>query len=270
MLAYVQFPRDVDGMPSWVPDWHPNLRPSFYPYPAVGAEEEKPYFWPSGHRLPIVRADLGEAVIGLSGFTVDVVEDTGSVWTGGGSDDPFRHQSYLAQIRFLCCLSVVKNQPIYPSWQRREEAEWRVPIADIWEANESGPGARQRATHRAMEAFASFCNQIAWMESGGLGGTAVAPPGASEASMYRLSLAKMSGMRPFITSCGYIGVGPPNTRSGDAVVVLFGARVCSVLRPRGMLGYMGKQYLYIGEAYCDGVMDGEIVGQRWEETFYLV
>ncbi len=271
VLAYVQLPRDVDALPSWVPDWRPNLRSSFYPYRVVGNEGEEDYFRPSGSRPPIVTADLGGDVICLGGFSVDMVEDTGSIWTHDPSGaDTFRHQSYLAQIRFLCRLSAMKNQPIYASMQRREEAEWRVPIADIWEANESGPGARQRATHRAMRAFADFRNQIAWMESGGLGRTAVAPPGQSEASMYRLSLAKMSGMRPFITSRGYVGVGPPAMCSGDVVVVFFGARVCSVLRPRGTWGFMGKQYLYVGEAYCDGVMDGELVGQRWEESFYLV
>ncbi|KAG7284758.1 hypothetical protein NEMBOFW57_009369 [Staphylotrichum longicolle] len=272
MLAYVQFPRDVDGvLPSWVPDWHPNLRPSFYPYPLAGAVEEQQYFRPSGFRSPMVMTELGDTVLGLGGFSVDIVEDMGSVWTKDADGaDAFRHQSYLAEIRFLCRLSAVKNQPIYASRQRREEAEWRVPIADIWEANEPGPGAQQRATQRAMRAFVDFRNQIAWMESGGLAGAAAPPPDNKEASMYRLSLSKMSGMRPFITSCGYVGVGPPAMCPGDVVVVLFGARVCSVLRPRGMWGYMGKQYLYVGEAYCDGVMDGELVGQRWEETFYLV
>ena len=268
VLAYVQFPRDVASLPSWAPDWHSNLRPSFYPYPTSSLEHDH-YFNPSGGRPPVITPGLPDAVLGLGGFVVDTVEDIGSILTDDGSHaDPLRYQSYLTQIRFLCRLSAVKNQPIYASRQRRDEAEWRVPIADIWEANEPGPGARQRATDRAMRAFAELRGILAWFESGGLG-PAVAPEDR-EPSMYRLSIAKMHGMRPFITNQGYVGVGPPAMLPGDVAVILFGARVCSILRPRGMWAYMAKQYLYIGEAYCDGVMDGELLGQRWEEVFYMV
>ena len=52
--------------------------------------------------------------------------------------------------------------------------------------------------------------------------------------MYRLSMAKMMVMRPFITVKGYIGMGPALTRPGDEVVLFFGAAVCSVLRPCGL------------------------------------
>lgn len=61
------------------------------------------------------------------------------------------HQVLLAQIRFLCRLSAAKNYPIYASRQRRDEAEWRVPIADVpvgcwdvldgWDLEEVEPGA---------------------------------------------------------------------------------------------------------------------------------
>jgi hypothetical protein len=268
VLAYVQFPRNVDNLPSWVPDWHSNLRPSFYPYPRVGLEYEH-YFNPSGNCHPAVVPDLDNSILGLRGFIVDTIEDVGSTWTDDiNHANPLRHQSYLAQVRFLCRLSAMKNQSIYSSRQRRDEAEWRVPIADIWEANKPEPSAPQRATDRAMRAFAEFRNQLAWFESAGLGRWAVAPDDR-EPSFYRLSMAKTSGMRPFITNSGYVGMGPSAMCPGDVVVILFGARVCSVLRPRDMWAYMTKQYLYIGEAYCDGVMDGELLSQRRGEIFYL-
>ena len=274
VLSYVQFPRDVSDLPSWVPDWRPNLRPSFYPYPLAGLEHEH-YFAPSGNLPSVFLPGLNEAVLGLGGYAVDVVEDLGSIWTddNSGAVDPLRHQSHLAQIRFLCRLSALKNNPIYKSRKRRDEAEWRIPIADIWEANEPGASALQRATSRAMTAFAEFRNDLAWLESGGLTGSVVAPAtgdSPSEASMYRLSMAKMSGMRPFITNFGYVGVGPPAMCPGDVVVVFFGARVCSVLRPRRTSASLAKQYLHVGEAYCDGVMDGELLSQRLEEQFYLI
>jgi hypothetical protein len=272
VLAYVQYPRDEKlVLPSWAPDWRPNLCSSFYPY--QGAElEGQPYFQPSRGRQPGIMAGMGDAVLGLGGFAVDVVEDMGDIFP---DDDTVsyhrRYQGYLAQIQFLCRLSAFRNCPIYPSWQRREEAEWRVPIADIWEANEAGPGSRQRATHRAMRALAELRDELAWMESPRQG----APPATmntrlNEASMYRLGMSKMKGMRPFITRYGYVGVGPGAMCPGDVVVVFFGAQVCSVLRPKGSWTILWKKYQYIGEAYCDGVMDGELAGQRWEEAFILV
>ncbi|KAH7124394.1 heterokaryon incompatibility protein-domain-containing protein [Dactylonectria macrodidyma] len=269
VLSYVQFPRDVGGLPSWAPDWRSNLRPSFYPYQEVSLEDEH-YFKPSGDRSPAVLPGFDNTAIGLGGFVVDTVEDVGSIWKDDSSaKDPLRHQSFLCQIRFLCRLSAAKNQPIYASRQRRDEAEWRVPIADIWEANEPGSGARQRATGRAMKALAEFRHQLAWFECVGLVRSAVAPDNR-EPSMYRLSMSKMSGMRPFVTYWGYVGIGSPGMCPGDVLVILFGARVCSILRPTGMGANMAKRYVYIGEAYCDGVMDGELLGRRWEEVFYLV
>ena len=274
VLSYVQFPKDVNGLPSWVPDWRPNLRPSFYLYPLAGFEHEH-CFTPSGDRHPVFVPGLGEAVLGLGGYAVDVVEDYGSIWTddSGGTFNPLRHQSQLAQIRFLCRLSALKNNPIYKSRQRRDEAEWRVPIADIWEANEPGSSATKRATSRAMTALAEFRNDLAWLESGGLASSAVAPlegDRPSEASMYRLGMVKMSGMRPFITKLGFVGIGPSVMSPGDVVVVFFGAHVCSVLRPQGASASLAEQYLYVGEAYCDGVMEGELLAQRPEEQFYLI
>jgi len=270
VLAYVQSPRDVAGLPSWVPDWRPNLRPSFYSYPAAGREHEH-YFRPSGDRLPVVVPGPTDNILGLGGLVVDTVEAVGSVWTDdSGAADPLRHQNCLAEIRSLCRLSVMKNQPIYASRQRHEEAEWRVPISDCWETNESGSAAQQRATDRARRAFVDFHSLLAWLQSGSQARSTEAPDDR-EPAMYRLSMAKMSGMRPFMTIQGYVGMGPSALRPGDVSVLLYGARVCSVLRPGGAwAGTVGQYvYEYIGEAYCDGVMDGELLDRRREETFYI-
>lgn len=68
----------------------------------------------------------------------------------------------------------------------------------------------------------------------------------------------------FITECGYIGIAPPSVQINDDVWILFGGRVPFVLRPRGngcsSLGLEGAdEYLFVGDAYVHGIMDGEIV-----------
>lgn len=73
---------------------------------------------------------------------------------------------------------------------------------------------------------------------------------------------------PFLTRRkGYVGMGPLQLQKGDVIVVLFGSRVPYALRPCGEPGR--KRFKLIGEAYCDGVMDGELLGHP-TEPFYLV
>jgi hypothetical protein len=57
----------------------------------------------------------------------------------------------------------------------------------------------------------------------------------------------------FVTKDGHIGLGPDCLREGDAVCVLFGGMVPFVLRPEG------PHYLLVGECYCYGMMNGEVI-----------
>lgn len=68
----------------------------------------------------------------------------------------------------------------------------------------------------------------------------------------------------FITEKGYFGIGPPEARIGDEVWVLFCGKVPHVLRPRG--GQQGTEedrggFEYVGDAYVQGIMDGELVDE---------
>lgn len=73
--------------------------------------------------------------------------------------------------------------------------------------------------------------------------------------------------KPFITERGYIGLGPRYLQPGDALCILFGARVPHVLRPRteGQRGY-----LFVGEAYVHGIMDGEGIRDNSESMEFKV
>ncbi|KAM3565596.1 hypothetical protein MY1884_000129 [Beauveria asiatica] len=81
------------------------------------------------------------------------------------------------------------------------------------------------------------------------------------------SLERHAGRRVFRTREGRVGMGPGETRLGDAVVVLYGMTAPIVLRPveAGTEGV----WTVVGEAYCDGVMDGEALGVN-EGEFVLI
>lgn len=57
-----------------------------------------------------------------------------------------------------------------------------------------------------------------------------------------------------MTTLGYVGIGPSHLASGDVICILDNATIPFVLRPRpdGQSGY-----LVVGEAYVQGIMDGE-------------
>jgi hypothetical protein len=82
---------------------------------------------------------------------------------------------------------------------------------------------------------------------------------------YRARMREMRNKRPFLSRDGYLGMGPLMTRPGDVVVVLLGARAPYVLRPNG-----DRKFFLLGEAYCNGGMDGEILTRRTKESFFLL
>ena len=92
---------------------------------------------------------------------------------------------------------------------------------------------------------------------------------AAQNMEYQMYFASLLGppTKSFITERGYIGLGPRYLQPGDAVCVLFGARVPHVLRPRteGQRGY-----LFVGEAYVHGIMDGEGIRDNSESREFKV
>ena len=69
-----------------------------------------------------------------------------------------------------------------------------------------------------------------------------------------LDTTRKKSRRIMATSEGHIGMAPCRARPGDAVVVLFGCSIPLVLRRVGMR----EAWRVIGEAYVDGLMNGEV------------
>ena len=64
----------------------------------------------------------------------------------------------------------------------------------------------------------------------------------------------------FITDQGYMGIGAYLMEPGDKVCVLFGGATPYIVRPTSVPG----EYLFLGECYVHGLMDGEAI-KLWEE-----
>jgi hypothetical protein len=70
-----------------------------------------------------------------------------------------------------------------------------------------------------------------------------------------------NGRKFTFTTRGYFGVGPGATQLDDRIIVLFGADVPMVVRPRE-----DGRYTLVGECYVHGIMAGQVV-RTWRGTF---
>ncbi|RYP82890.1 hypothetical protein DL770_005497 [Monosporascus sp. CRB-9-2] len=103
--------------------------------------------------------------------------------------------------------------------------------------------------------------------------------GTREWELYTSNLYRTVGRRLFLTERGYVGLGPEHMEKGDAVVVLVGSSVPHILRPdvetnavvgslqtnvshEGKVSSAEPRWSYVGEAYCDGIMDGELLREE--------
>ncbi|OCK95880.1 HET-domain-containing protein [Cenococcum geophilum 1.58] len=309
LSQYPKYPPRRRNLPTWVPDWTSTIRRSFAkqsdvdtPYFAASGKSSPEILWVKDERVLGLGGFWVDQVQELGGIwdgdappqntratekdaakeSKKHVNESKAVAEEGNEAskerkkevEPITHHygylNVLAQVRLMCLLSAQKNNPIYASISRRHEGYWRIPIGDIQEARMEQP---RRATsewadaHRACMALLECFEEV----------TTPTSPGELEqrdaefnrncykGGGYRSRMHEMQYKRPFMTNMGYVGMGPTCMRPGDIIVVFMGARLPYVVRGRG-----DGSFQFIGECYCDGIMDGEIVRQRPKQSFYLV
>jgi hypothetical protein len=217
-----------------------------------------------------------EMMLGLTGFRVDRIEGVGNEWRigipgVGSASYEEKWLALLAEVDDLCWRSGMKNNDIYPSNTRRAEAKWRVPIGNI-QYTEVIEAARAEPSY--AEAYRDCMFELNAVRYGGSmgfddfhrqqrafdGSTA-----RNRGGRYRLSMQGVNNKRPFLSGSGYIGMGPLGMRLEDHVVIFKGAKIPYIVRR-----LEDGKYSFVGECYCDGIMDGEIVEMQDEENFYLL
>lgn len=268
---------DADGreLPSWVPDWRVMRDPS-----PTSMSIDRPYTaCRDKNRTEWIPTD-DIRIAALKGVRVDVVEKVGTTlvpidnWMESGlkSLDVF-----LTEIIVLVQESASKNPeaPLYDE-NARMEAVFRIPVGDR-EGIAINDNNYRRATLVSAERYMSAVNVITeWNQA--LAQASENPMMATMAMasiMFQnmgkfdlylgLLLMTAIGWKPFITSQGYVGLGPDDMEVGDVVSIFYGAPVPFVLRPVD-----DGKFKLMGEAYVHGIMDGEFMKEEREEvSFYL-
>ncbi|KAK3317049.1 heterokaryon incompatibility protein-domain-containing protein [Apodospora peruviana] len=312
LLCFTQGPKRIlnyrsDGtvaenserLPTWVPDWRPGLRESYY---KIHENTDSHVFNACGGDSQVEVATDGkmssELVLGLGGYTIDTIEEVApDAWTDMDWDHK-RYLAYFGQMEQLWLRAKDKTYPIYGdnTAQRKEESLWRVPIGDrywsklLGELGRAGTVPDVAVYHRQcwdnvlhfaeldklpLDEMNKRHAESGWEERYANGQCG---------QEYREGMRRMVGMRPFLTERGYLGMGPADAREGDVVVVFCGGRIPFVLRhatgeevaaanggTQRDVGGEGRLFSFVGEAFCDGVMDGEVVTEvEKKRNFFLV
>jgi hypothetical protein len=114
-----------------------------------------------------------------------------------------------------------------------------------------GPPASYRDMYQLIN---SRSRQLAEMDKGGADMAELMRYLAQDVMPYALLCMDILSDRCFVTTQnGHIGVAPCNVQVGDQLCVFFGGSAFQVLRKEA------DHYLLIGDAYVDGLMNGEVI-----------
>lgn len=230
------FERDRDtSLPSWVPDFETVV------FDDPGAK----YFWMEFNYMstctPLFSAgmrrmmELGaskEDQLQLGGRKVDSIRrickgPPQAQWQNGFTPSRADWRALLESEHYL-------DSSSYPSGGTYAQAFWRTCTCDIHE-REDMEGQCKRIAIGDEERIKNK------LENGAFG----------------IGISPMTTF--FISTQGYIGMGPEDTQVGDEVYVLFGGCVPFILRERLQARETSGSHTFVGHAYVHGIMDGEIL-----------
>jgi len=191
----------------------------------------------------------------------------------------------------------------YRSGGTWNDAYWRTLCADVVRPKLTGEfnDRLRRTVPEDKRLFKSWLNKYAWSfrlsEANAKSvlrpwpqklvqacKASVSKQWAHSVMLYGQSIVTASMNRRFyVTSTGYLGIGPKDTQTGDEVYAINGSKVPLVLR-RDALGFRDKNnrakedttdptyphFRLVGDCYTHGMMDGEAVQDPGKESYLVL
>ncbi|KAK5136795.1 hypothetical protein LTR08_002091 [Meristemomyces frigidus] len=214
-------------LPSWVPDWTVNLA-------------SRPLIFGLGRRFHAGGSKLGnfdwqyDVGLQLSGVLLDTVQAVGTVLLESGNESDARAAitSWWVEAQQIALERIARSPGSTVYTDAFESMRRRLSICKHgYYVGESRQKRRDSLLNDA--------------ETGN---------DTAHSTLQTLTLGPTRGRVLFASSTGFLGLVPYGTREGDVVFVIRGADVPYVLRS------YGDAYELIGEAYVQGIMDGEALG----------
>lgn len=193
------------------------------------------------------RCDSGDIpILDIYGVVVDTIKEV-----GGDMGDNFTTVPFFNQIgKFLA------KSRIYTA-KEKMIAFQRIPINDM---ERRGKKIYEQITSTSSHGQRQFRSSLLKLKKGGI-------LRKYSKSTLRELIRGMS--HPFVSSKGYVGLGPPGAQPGDMICIIYGLGVPMLLRNNGV----GEEdtCVLVGEMYVHGIMDGEFMHiERERRKFRLV
>lgn len=248
------------AFPSWIPRWDRSLSVQML------WSSQKPWSASANRKLEeFVPESLG--AVSVRGVWFDSVESTTDIFSDLNEfESNISAQNILLQL-WNECPGVLPSHP-HPRTAITTLAKALI-ADDHWEGSSNCSITK---CDKIYNGFLALINRI--LDDRGLRSETVDPGGylaLSDGDWGRFQTRCASvcrNRRIFRTKRGCYGLGPACMQVGDIAVVLFGGTIPYILRS------MPTGYAFLGEAYVDGIMHGELFDglsdiQKHEERFYL-
>jgi hypothetical protein len=241
--------KETEGLPTWVPDLVRRHEYKNRPWMFWNHSFRYNRFSAAGDKHLADDSVTGGPELRLRGVYMDTAVEVGEVLINDSSTEPSDEQlvsTISSWKKILTRFMSGKANENYIGGGAWIDAFWRTMLGDLIMDFEVPLG---RAISSDRQQFDSFIETLSFNET------------------YYSLRQMVVNQAFFITQDGYIGLGPPTVLAGDAVWVLFGARVPFVLRPRGDTILQdseesrlnSRSYHFVGDAFVFGIMDGEAV-----------
>ncbi|KAF1927351.1 uncharacterized protein M421DRAFT_101768 [Didymella exigua CBS 183.55] len=246
LLGACEMPQQSPGIPSWAIDFACVNR--------IGKRQLR--WWGHSHRYRVFSAcgehslTLSDAadvqVLGLKGVHVDQVVDTVALLRVS-PQDPI-HSLELREplancIQLLTQFRASEAAPaVYKDGFTWESALCRTLVGDLI-VDELPLDSIARYGRARLEADFDALSYK--------------PEPGAFTNLRESLMGMMENQTFFLTKSGYMGIGPPQTTSGDQVWVFHGGNVPFVMRGVEAEGGLSRRLALVGDAYVQGIMDGE-------------
>jgi hypothetical protein len=270
-LAYVTHPEEFDGEDgyrSWAPRWDDPEVAEVIGIP----EDDCPWHACAGLPTKIATPDGVELeTLCLFGILYDTAATVEVVMNFTNLKDLEEPNDDNDVHPFLPAFEEIERKK--PSTEKfdKDNVEWWLAFVRTLTAGLSGTHFVQSMDEQAQEIYLkSFTDFMVILHSQAYRNMDISSVLDTTVRGYQNDAYHVCKQRRFFwTKNGTFGLGPQCMRIGDIVVVLYGGNTPYVLRPRD-----GK-YLFLGQAYVDRIMQGQLVkeveaGRLQEQVFCLI
>ncbi|KAM7192656.1 hypothetical protein V8F33_008267 [Rhypophila sp. PSN 637] len=290
-LGYSFFPKDLDGLPSWVPDWprlcregvpcfpvsrgYPRFKASLDrqqpPEHLVGEVEDSPTLLFSGFRLGSITSVLDTHLIfcqarGSILDTTEFIFDTEETLALTNEVRKFCYEKGITEDETIIRTCLMDDITLHGICARTNSTFLGI-AQKTFRGQECIEDDLKPEDMELLSRYEDLSDEIPIENRQDMSQIQLQFAMFSWELQYKVAASFRRGKRTlFVTDDGRLGLGPSYMQKGDFIAILFGHAAPVILCP-----VEGDRCSFVGDAYIDGVMDGEAIKDGvTKENFKIV